>query len=121
MHQQWLPVIVVLPDNPVVITFVPSGDTGQITKAGSAIADCLAQMTGLNFNIEVGTSFGASIEAMGAQKAQVGFLNTFSVLLAEAKYQVVPALAVVRNYATPEGYPDPDAGIGGYPADILQI
>jgi phosphonate transport system substrate-binding protein len=102
-------------DNPVVITFVPSGDTGKITKAGTAIADCLAQMTGLNFNIEVGTSFGASIEAMGAQKAQVGFLNTFSVLLAEAKYQVVPALAVVRKYATPEGFPDPDAALVGTP------
>ncbi len=99
------------PDNPLVITFVPSGDTGKITKAGTAIADCLAQMTGLTINIEVGTSFGASIEAMGAQKAQVGFLNTFSVLLAEAKYDIVPAIAVVRNYATPDGFDDPDAAL----------
>jgi len=99
------------PDKPLVITFVPSGDTGKITKAGTAIADCLAQMTGLTTKIEVGTSFGASIEAMGAQKAQVGFLNTFSVLLAEAKYQVVPAIAVVRKYATPADFPDPDAAL----------
>ena len=99
------------PEKPLVITFVPSGDTGKITKAGTAIADCLAQMTGLAVEIEVGTSFGASIEAMGAQKAQVGFLNTFSVLLAEAKYQVIPAIAVVRKYATPDGYPDPDAAL----------
>ena len=42
-------------DKPIVITFVPSGDTGKITKAGTAIADCLTQMTGLNFKIEVGT------------------------------------------------------------------
>jgi len=98
-------------DNPIVITFVPSGDTGKITKAGTQIADWLSQKTGLSFKIEVGTSFGASIEAMGAQKAQVGFLNTFSVLLAEAKYQVVPAIAVVRNYATPAGFPDPDAAL----------
>ena len=33
-------------DNPIVITFVPSGDTGKITKAGTAIADCLAGLTG---------------------------------------------------------------------------
>jgi phosphonate transport system substrate-binding protein len=99
------------PDNPLVITFVPSGDTGKITKAGTAIADCLAQMTGMTINIEVGTSFGASIEAMGAQKAQIGFLNTFSVLLAEAKYKVVPAIAVVRKYATPDGFEDPDAAL----------
>ncbi len=99
------------PEKPLVITFVPSGDTGKITKAGTAIADCLAQMTGLTIEIEVGTSFGASIEAMGAQKAQVGFLNTFSVLLAEAKYQVIPAIAVVRKYVTPDGYQDPDAAL----------
>ena len=43
-------------------------------------------MTGLTFKIEVGTSFAATIEAMGANKAQVGFLNTFSELLAEQKY-----------------------------------
>ena len=98
-------------DDPIVITFVPSGDTGKITKAGTAIADCLAQMTGLAFKIEVGTSFAASIEAMGAEKAQVGFLNTFSVLLAEQKYQIVPALANLRKYNT--NAVDPDASLAG--------
>lgn len=98
-------------DNPIVIAFVPSGDAGKITKAGTAIADCLEQMTGMYFEIEVGTSFAASIEAMGATKAQIGFLNTFSVLLAEQKYQVIPALAVLRKYNTNEV--DPDASMAG--------
>jgi phosphonate transport system substrate-binding protein len=98
-------------DKPIVITFVPSGDSGKITKAGTAIADCLGQMTGLSFKIEVGTSFGASIEAMGAEKAQVGFLNTFSVLLAEQKYGVVPALAVLRKYTA--NAIDPDSALSG--------
>ncbi len=99
------------PDQPIVITFVPSGDSGKITKAGNAIADCLAKMTGLSFKIEVGTSFGASIEALGAEKAQVGFLNTFSVLLAEQKYGVIPALAVLRKYNT--NAIDPDNALSG--------
>ena len=94
-----------------MITFVPSGDTGKITKAGNEIADCLSKMTGLSFTIEVGTSFGASIEAMGAEKAQVSFLNTFSVLLAEQKYQIVPALAVLRKYNTNDL--DPDKALKG--------
>ncbi len=99
------------PDKPIVITFVPSGDTGRITRAGTNIADCLNKMTGLSFKIEIGTSFAASIEAMGANKAQVGFLNTFSVLLARAKYQIVPALAVMRKYNTNPIDPDKaDAG-----------
>lgn len=99
------------PEEPIVITFVPSGDTGKITKAGTQIADWLSKKTGLSFKIEVGTSFGASIEAMGAQKAQIGFLNTFSVLLAEQKYGVIPAIAVVRKYATPADFADPDASL----------
>ena len=98
-------------DNPIVITFVPSGDTGKITKAGTAIADCLGKMTGLAFKMEVGTTFAASIEAMGAEKAQVSFLNTFSVLLAEQKYQIVPALVAIRKYATNDL--DPDKALGG--------
>jgi phosphonate transport system substrate-binding protein len=100
-------------DKPIVITFVPSGDTGKITKAGTAIADCLAKMTGLNFKMEVGTTFAASIEAMGAEKAQVSFLNTFSVLLAEQKYGIVPALVAIRKYATNDL--DPDKALGGQP------
>ncbi len=99
------------PDKPIVITFVPSGDSGKITKAGNAIADCLGKMTGLSFKIEVGTSYGASIEALGAEKAQVGFLNTFSVLLAEQKYGVVPALAVLRKYTA--NAIDPDNALSG--------
>ena len=98
-------------ENPIVITFVPSGDTGKITTAGTAIAECLSEMTGLNFEMEVGTSFAASIEAMGAEKAQVGFLNTFSALLAGAKYGVTPALVAIRKYATNDL--DPDKALGG--------
>jgi phosphonate transport system substrate-binding protein len=100
-------------DNPIVITFVPSGDTGKIAKAGGAIADCLSQMTGLTFKEEVGTSFAASIEAMGAEKAQVGFLNTFSALLGNAKYGVFPAMLAIRNYST--NAVDPDIALKGQP------
>jgi phosphonate transport system substrate-binding protein len=93
-------------DKPCVITFVPSAEVGKITVAGQGIADWLNKETGLNFQIEVGTSFAASIEALGAGKAQIGFLNTFSVLLADAKYGIDPALATVRKYAVNEMSPD---------------
>ncbi len=93
-------------DSPITIAFVPSGDSGKITKAGTAIADCLSKMTGLTFKIEVGTSYAASIEAMGANKAQVGFLNTFSILLAEQKYGIIPVLGNLRKYNTIEIDPD---------------
>ena len=86
------------PGNPIVMTFVPSGDVAQITKAGTEIADCLSELTGLTYQIEVGTSYAASIEAMGAGKAQMGFLNTFSILLAQDKYDIEVALVALRNY-----------------------
>jgi phosphonate transport system substrate-binding protein len=98
-------------DNPIVLTFVPSGDTNKITKAGTAIAEFLTRKTGYTFKIEASTSYYASVVAMGTNKAQVGFLNTFSILLAEQKYQIIPALASLRKYTTNDI--DPDKGLSG--------
>lgn len=101
-------------ENPIVITFVPSGDTGKITTAGTQIADWLSKETGLSFQIEVGTSYAASIEAMGAQKAQMGFLATFAILLAREKYGVIPAVVAARKYKSPvEADIDPDKALEG--------
>jgi phosphonate transport system substrate-binding protein len=58
----------------------------------------LTKITGLNYKIEVGTNFAASIEAMGAGKAPFGFLNTFSAILAKEKYGVTPKLVALRSY-----------------------
>jgi len=85
-------------DKPIVITFVPSVDVGKITKGGTAMAECLTKMTGLTYKIEVGTSEAASVEAMGGGKAQMGFLNTFAILLAHEKYNVDVALIAQRKY-----------------------
>ncbi len=107
-------------DKPIVITFVPSVDVGKITKGGQAMADCLGKMTGLTYKVEVGTSEAASIEAMGGGKAQMGFLNTFSVLLAHQKYNVDVALVAQRKYGyqpTPGTFAafdfDPDKALAG--------
>ena len=93
-------------DTPITIAFVPSGESGIIATASSAIADCLNKMTGLTYAIQTGTSYAAAIEAMGAGKAQVGFLNTFSILAAQAKYGIIPALINLRKYSTNDLDPD---------------
>jgi phosphonate transport system substrate-binding protein len=98
-------------DNPITMAFVPSGESSVIATASSAIADCLKQMTGLSYAVQTGTSYAAAIETMGAGKAQVGFLNTFSILLAQAKYQIIPAMINLRNYSTNDL--DPDKALGG--------
>jgi phosphonate transport system substrate-binding protein len=97
-------------DTPITMAFVPSGESGVIATASTAIADCLNQMTGLSYTVQTGTSYAAAIEAMGAGKAQVGFLNTFSILIAEAKYGVIPVLINLRNYQTNDL--DPDKALG---------
>ncbi len=99
------------PDKPLVMAFVPSGEAGVIATASSAIADCLNQMTGLTYTVQTGTSFAAAIEAMGANKAQIGFLNTFSILAAQAKYGIIPALINLRKYTTNDL--DPDKALSG--------
>lgn len=93
-------------DKPYTITFIPSGDTGGITKAGTGIADCLTKMTGNSFKIEVGTTFTASVEALGAGKAQFSFLNTVSAIMAAQKYGVTPIILAMRKYATNAVDPD---------------
>ena len=97
-------------DTPITMAFVPSGESGVIATASTAIADCLNKMTGLSYAVQTGTSYAAAIEAMGAGKAQVGFLNTFSILIAQAKYQIIPALVNLRNYQT--NSLDPDNALG---------
>lgn len=99
------------PDKPITIAFVPSGDVPTITKAGNAVADCLTKMTGWTYNIQVATSFGAAIEAVGGGKAQISFLNTFAILLAEKKYGLIPVLVAARKYSTVDI--DPDKGLAG--------
>jgi len=101
------------PDKPIVIEFVPSVDVGLITRGGTAMADCLGKMTGLTYKVEAGTSEAASIEAMGGGKAQMGFLNTFSILLAYQKYQVDVALVAQRKY----GYQKPDGSYAAFDFD----
>ena len=84
-------------DNPIVFVFVPSGDTGKILTAGTAITDKLSQMTNLTFQPQVPTSYIAAVEAMCANKAQVGALNTFSYVLAQKQKCAQVTLVSVRN------------------------
>ncbi len=86
-------------DRPIKMHFVPSVETTKVANSGKAIGTILEKSTGLKFDITVGNSFAAVIEAMGAQKADVGWLNTFSYVLAHDKYGVDVKLVTVRRGA----------------------
>lgn len=87
-------------ENPLVMSFVPSGDTQEIIAGGEAIEQMLEEKTGLVINSNVATSYAAVVEAMGAGNAHIGWLNTFAYLLAHEKYGVEAELATVRFGST---------------------
>jgi phosphonate transport system substrate-binding protein len=87
-------------DNPIVMSFVPSGDTQDIITSGDAIAEMLKEETGLEVVANVGTDFAAVREAMVAGQAHIGWLNTFNYVLAHEKYGVEAYLVTERFGST---------------------
>jgi len=87
-------------DNPIVMSFVPSGDTQEIIASGDQLAKMIQDKTGYVIEANVGTDFAAVREAMGAGKAHIGWLNTFNYVLAHEKYGVDVALVTVRYGST---------------------
>ncbi len=86
--------------NPVIMSFVPSGDTQEIIASGDQLAQMIQDKTGLVIKANVGTDFAAVREAMGASKAHIGWMNTFNYVLANEKYGVDVALVTVRYGST---------------------
>ena len=88
------------PKNPIRMMFVPSGDAQVIVKSGEEVAELLHKETGLHFKTSVATSYATVIEAMGAGKVDVGWLATFSYVLAKDKYDV-ELLLIVKRFGSP--------------------
>lgn len=87
-------------ENPIVMSFVPSGDTQDIIASGDTLAQLLSERTGLTVTSNVGTDFSSVREAMCAGQAQIGWLNTFNYVLANEQCGVDAALATSRFGAT---------------------
>jgi phosphonate transport system substrate-binding protein len=80
----------------LIMAFVPSGEARTIIESGSRIAQLLEMATGYRFETFVATSYAGVIEAMGAGRADIGWLNTFSYVIAHQKYGVEVRLVTVR-------------------------
>lgn len=98
----------------LVMSFVPSGDTQEIITAGEAIERQLEQLTGYEIDANVATSYAAVVEALCAGNADIGWLHTFSYLLAHEKCGVEVVAATVRrgrSYYTGQIIARVDSGI----------
>ncbi|MHB8732120.1 MAG: phosphate/phosphite/phosphonate ABC transporter substrate-binding protein [bacterium] len=80
----------------LVMAFVPSGEASTILESGNRISHLLEMATGYQFQSVVATSYAGVIEAMGASRADIGWLNTFSYVIAHQKYGVEVRLVTVR-------------------------
>jgi phosphonate transport system substrate-binding protein len=80
----------------LIMAFVPSGESQTILQSGNQVAHLLEVATGYRFESFVATSYAGVIEAMGAGRADIGWLNTFSYVIAHQKYGVEVRLVTVR-------------------------
>lgn len=89
-------------ENPIVWSFVPSGEMERVASGAEKVADLLHEETGLYFSTNVATEYAGVIEAMCADppKAQMGSLATFAYVLAAERGCAEAALVSVR-YGTP--------------------
>jgi len=85
-------------ENPIVWSFVPSGEMERVAGGAQAVADLLQAETGLYFETNVATEYAGVIEAMCSDppKAHMGSLATFSYVLAADKGCAEAELVAVR-------------------------
>jgi phosphonate transport system substrate-binding protein len=91
-----VPVTPVPAETKLVMAFVPSGEARTILESGNKISHLLEVATGYRFESFVATSFAGVIEAMGAGRADIGWLNTFSYVIAHQKYGAEVRLVTIR-------------------------
>jgi len=84
--------------NPIVWSFVPSGEMERVAAGADAVADLIFQETGLYVDTNVATEYAGVIEAMCSDppKAQMASLATFAYVLAAEKGCAETELVSVR-------------------------
>ena len=89
-------------DNPIVWSFVPSGEMERVAAGAQSVADLLHDETGLYFETNVATEYAGVIEAMCADppEAHMGSLATFAYVLANERCGIGCELVAVR-YGSP--------------------
>jgi phosphonate transport system substrate-binding protein len=88
--------------NPLVWSFVPSGEMERVAAGAGSVADLIEAETGLVIETNVATEYAGVIEAMCSDpvEAHIGSLATFAYVLASKKGCAEVALVSVR-YGSP--------------------
>lgn len=85
-------------DNPLVWSFVPSGDAQEIAAGGRETASVIFEKTGLVVKTNVATEYAGVIEAMSSDppSVHISSLPTFSYIVAADRGAAEAALVSVR-------------------------
>lgn len=75
-------------NNPILISLVPTKESGSLLMAGDELRKYLQQKTGYAFEVNVPNNYVAVVEALGSKRADVAFLTTGSFALALKKYKI---------------------------------
>ncbi len=96
------PVALGTEDNPIIWSFVPSGEMERVAAGAEAVADLIYEETGLVIETNVATEYAGVIEALCADppKAHMASLATFAYVLAADKGCAEAELVSVR-YGSP--------------------
>ncbi|MBN1648031.1 MAG: phosphate/phosphite/phosphonate ABC transporter substrate-binding protein [Spirochaetales bacterium] len=88
--------------NPIVWSFVPSGEMERVATGAQQIADMLHEKTGYFFRTNVATEYAGVIEALSSKppKAHMASLATFAYVMA-AERGVATARIVSVRYGSP--------------------
>ncbi len=89
-------------ENPIIWSFVPSGEMERVSSGAQAVADMLHDETGYYFKTNVATEYAGVIEAMASDppEAHMSSLATFAYVLAAEKGVAEAELVSVR-YGSP--------------------
>ena len=89
-------------ENPIIWSFVPSGEMERVASGAQEVADMLHDETGLYFETNVATEYAGVIEAMASDppEAHMASLATFAYVMAAERGVAEAALVSVR-YGSP--------------------
>ena len=89
-------------ENPIIWSFVPSGEMERVASGAQEVADMLNDETGLYFDTNVATEYAGVIEALASDppEAHMASLATFAYVMAADRGVAESALVSVR-YGSP--------------------
>ena len=89
-------------ENPIIWSFVPSGETERVSAGAQKVADMLFDKTGLYIKTNVATEYAGVIEALSSKppQAHMASLATFAYVMA-AERGVAQAVLVAVRYGSP--------------------